>query len=74
MDLINQYLWEMKEEMMEPEPTEREDGEALSEKELLKIKSRQVKTVCCGGLSVNLLLDKSWQTKGKTNISVDSSH
>jgi len=57
MSLINEYLWQFeKQENIEPEIFETYDGEAITEKDLLKIKSKQVKVICSEGLSVGMLL------------------
>jgi hypothetical protein len=67
---MNEYLWaNSKDEELEPEVSEEWDGEPLTEKELLQIKNKKVKVVCCEGMSVEMLLERNWQTRGRHNVS-----
>jgi hypothetical protein len=65
MRLINEYLWRQEAEQQPPQLNESYDGEPLTEKDLMRIKNKQVKVVTSEGLNVAMLLEKNWQTKAR---------
>lgn len=69
MRLINEYLWRQSSEQQPPQLNESYDGEPLTEKDLMRIKNKQVKIVTSEGLSIGMLLEKNWQTKARVGQS-----
>lgn len=63
MDILNEYLHSMKGQsaptpsLMEPEIDAACDGEALTDREIGKIRSKSVKYSICGDFPVGLLLN-----------------